>query len=169
MQWTVEVKKFSDGLWAWHFQISVEDIHHFFEDFGHHKRIIWQYGTHAGPAALMQSGGYWYIMLSMAIVKKLRLELGSSLEISVSPDTSTYGMPLDPIFEMVLHGDEEGKHFFDQLTPGKQRALIHLITKVKSEDLKISKSLAMMHHLKETRGKLDFKILNEGFKAFRSH
>jgi hypothetical protein len=66
----------------------------------------------------------------------------------------------------VLAQDEEGARYFYALTKGKQRSLVYVVGKVKNVDSQIAKGLAIMHHLKEAQGKLDFKRLGEVIKEY---
>ncbi|MBE62878.1 MAG: hypothetical protein CMB89_11005, partial [Flammeovirgaceae bacterium] len=62
--------------------------------------------------------------------------------------------------------DKLASEFFHDLTPGKQRNLIYIISKVKNTDSRINKALAIIDHLTERNGKLDFKLLNEKIKEY---
>ena len=52
------------------------------------------------------------------------------------------------------------------LTPGKKRTLLYLVGNVKNSDSRIRKSLAIADHLTVNKGQIDFKLLNEAFKAY---
>ena len=62
--------------------------------------------------------------------------------------------------------DEEGATYFKRLTPGKQRMMVYTVTKVKNPESKMKKALAIIHHLKLAKGKLDYKQLNELIKYY---
>jgi len=53
---------------------------------------------------------------------------------------------------------------FHNLSAGKQRTLLHLIGKPKSEEIRINKAMVVNEYLKEVNGRLDFKELNQAFK-----
>jgi len=74
-------------------------------------------------------------------------------------------MAMPEEFEEVLSSDSDGQQYFEKLTDGKKRALIHIVSTVKNADLKISKALTILDHLNANEGKLDFKALNEAFKV----
>lgn len=61
-------------------------------------------------------------------------------------------MPIYEEFEAVIFGDEVLFNYFQALTPGKQRNLIHLGNKIKNPDIKINRSIAIAEHLIEARG-----------------
>jgi uncharacterized protein YdeI (YjbR/CyaY-like superfamily) len=64
----------------------------------------------------------------------------------------------------MLAEDDRANDHFHALTPGKQRSLIYLVLKIKSEDARIRKALGIVEHLVEFNGELDFRALNEKFK-----
>lgn len=66
--------------------------------------------------------------------------------------------------EVVFQEEPQAFKLFEELTPGKQRTLIHIVKKVKNPDLWIKKALTIAEHLIRNRGKLDFKELNEDFR-----
>jgi len=117
-------------------------------------------------AGLMPKGdGDYFIILNKKRMKQFKLEVGAAVQIKLEKDTSKYGMRMPEEFEEVLGTDAEGAEWFEKLTDGKKRNLIHLIAKVKNPDLKITKALIMLDHLKANKGKLDFKLLNEAMKV----
>lgn len=117
-------------------------------------------------SALLQKSGLYFILLNQPLVKKQKWVFGDTLIIHLVPDDSTYGMPISEEFQEVLASDPEGSDWFHQLTPGKQRSLLHVINKIKSSQLKIQRSFVILEHLKRQQGKLDYQILNQDIKAF---
>ena len=109
--------------------------------------------------------GDYFIMLNKKRMKAFRLELGQEVIITLEKDTSKYGMKMPAEFDEVLGTDEEGQNLFEQLTEGKKRNLIHIVASVKNPDIKITKSLIILDHLKANKGKIDFKLLNEAMKV----
>ncbi|WP_317194657.1 YdeI/OmpD-associated family protein [Algoriphagus lutimaris] len=99
---------------------------------------------------------------------KLKLESGDSLSIFIESDFSEFGHKLPEEFQVLMDQDEEGSKYFKSLTPGKQRSLVYLVTKVKNPESRVKKSLAIMHHLRLSKGKLDFKQLNELIKYYNN-
>ncbi len=115
--------------------------------------------------ALMSDGkGGSFIMLNKEIRSKLGLEHGSNVQVELKKDSSKYGMDMPEEFSSALSFDEDVSLLFHQLTPGKQRSLIHLVAKNKLSETRIKKALVIMDYLKNSSGKLDFKELNEAFK-----
>jgi hypothetical protein len=54
------------------------------------------------------------------------------------------------------------------LTKGKQRGLIYIVTKVKNTNSRLNKSLAIIEHLKDVKGNLEYKMLNEKIKYYNN-
>ncbi|MGS2763482.1 DUF1905 domain-containing protein [Sinomicrobium sp. M5D2P9] len=115
--------------------------------------------------ALMPRGdGSYYILINKKELKQLGLHPNEEIHLALEPDTSTYGMPMDDEFRAVLDSDPEGEHFFEALTPGKKRTLLHIVHTVKDGQRKIHRSVIIIDHLKMTGGKIDFKLLYRQFK-----
>lgn len=131
------------------------------------RRVICRVDNYeAFHAGLMPDGnGHFFIIMNKARMKAFKLVIGQEVSVSLEQDTSKYGMPMPKEFEEVLSTDAEGEKFFENLTDGKKRNLIYMIAKVKNVDLKITKSLIILDHLKANNGKLDFKMLNEAMKV----
>jgi hypothetical protein len=111
---------------------------------------------------------FHYILLNREVCKKLNLLLNDEIEVVLVKDESKYGMPLSEEMQEVFFSDPEGSELFHQLTPGKQRTLIHVVNKYKSSHLRIEKTFVILDHLKNRKGVLDFKGLNEDFKNFKN-
>ena len=134
---------------------------------GENRRVICEINQTTNlRCGLMPHKDYWYILLNQTIIKKLGLEVGNSVNVKLSPDNSTYGMDMPEELMTLLDQDEEGNEFFHQLTSGKQRNLIYIVGKVKSPESRLNKALAIVHHLKAQKGRLDFKLLNEVIKDY---
>ncbi|MEM6319285.1 MAG: DUF1905 domain-containing protein [Bacteroidota bacterium] len=151
---------------SWNFQIDVpkETADLFIE--GDNRRVICTLdGKYQFHAALMHNGtGGHFITINSDIRKKLKLGEDATLQVELQKDRSKYGIYLPEEMKELLLVDEEGSHFFHQLTPGKQRSLLHIVGKPKSSDVRLKKSVVVLDHLKTNNGKLDFKMLNEAFK-----
>jgi hypothetical protein len=130
------------------------------------KRVICTInGSFSFHAGLMPQGnGDSFINVNGEIIKKLRLEVNGTVEISLEKDTSTYGMPLPDELKTAWELDPEGYDIFHTLTMGKQRSLVHIISKPKSSHIRIKKALTILEYLKTVNGNLDYKELNEAIK-----
>ncbi len=109
-----------------------------------------------------------FILVNKEVRTKLSLTEGDEATIEVAKDHSKYGMDMPEELSVLFDQELEAKTFFEKLTPGKQRALLYLVTKVKNTNSRLNKALAIVHHLKEVNGKLDFKMLNETIKYYNS-
>jgi uncharacterized protein YdeI (YjbR/CyaY-like superfamily) len=94
------------------------------------------------------------------------LRIGEDVRLNIDKDQSEYGHELPESFRVLLDQDEEGRQFFEQLTPGKQRSLIYIVGKVKNIDSQLNKGMAILDHLKLVQGALDFKKLNSVIKEY---
>lgn len=160
-----QLQDMDSNMWGYHFRIPQKVEKKFVE--GNDRRVICTFnGEIKHHCAIMPSPEGAFVMLNKALVKKLKLQTGDYATLEIEKDTSKYGMPIAEEFELVIFGDEEVAHYFEQLTPGKQRNLIHLVNKIKSSDIKINRSMAIATHLKETKGEIEFKLLNETIKEF---
>ena len=117
-------------------------------------------------SAILSSNGYYYVLINKQNVKQMGLVKDEPILVSLTEETSKYGMPMAEEMQEVFAQEPEALSYFDKLTPGKQRNLIHLVNKVKNQNSRISKALAISHHLKEVKGELDFKMLNQTIKDY---
>ncbi len=119
-------------------------------------------------SALISNGkGGHYIIMNKENEKKLKLNIGDEVQVMIEEDTSKYGMPMPEEYQELLNIDDEGLKYFESLTPGKRRNLIHLISKPKSSQIRLTKALIINDYLKLVKGKLDFKELNTALKEWR--
>ncbi len=117
------------------------------------------------PCAILSAGiDGKYIIVSNKLKKEHKIEVGDKVSVVLEPDTSKYGMPMPKELEELLIQEPQFELYFERLTPGRQRALIHLVAKLKSTTKRIEKALIISNHLIEEQGTLDFKKLNDSFK-----
>ncbi len=107
-----------------------------------------------------------YIMINKEIRKKLKLEEGDEVKVHLEPDTSKYGFPVPPEMEELLLQDPLAERVFESLTDGKKRSLLYMVGKPKGSATRLKKAVAITEYLKLTKGKLDYKELNEFVKNF---
>lgn len=115
--------------------------------------------------SVKSSGENRFLVVNAEIRKALKLVVGELVDVVIENEKSEYGMPMPDELALMLAEDELGNDRFHKLTSGKQRTLIYMVAKVKDVDAKIRKALAIVEHLNEVNGKLDFKALNEKFKS----
>lgn len=116
-------------------------------------------------SSLISGGNHkYFIKINRSIQKNQGLIEGNIDSIVITPDYSKYGMPLPEEFAEIWKYDDKANEYFHQLAPGKQRNLIHIINKIKSPNLRATRSIIIMEHLKTNTGKLDFKLLLAAFR-----
>jgi hypothetical protein len=136
---------------------------------GDNKRVICSIDLKIRfPAALLKNKEYWFVLVNKENREKAKIEEGQKLEVTLEKDHSEYGHEMPEELQVLLDQDEKGSQHFFALTKGKQRALIYLVGKVKNSNSRLSKSLAIIEHLKDAQGKLDFRKLNEKIKYFNN-
>ncbi|MEQ6166757.1 YdeI/OmpD-associated family protein [Ekhidna sp. MALMAid0563] len=161
------ILKFESDLWSYYVAIPKEIGNQFIE--GDDRRIICTI-NHTDPihSALMPKGEIYSVYVKKEFMKKHHLQEGDQIDVKLEKDHSEYGMPIPESFQVLLDQDTEGSMYFHKLTKGKQRNLIHIVGKVKNVDSQLAKGLAIMHHLKEAGGELDFKRLNVLIKEYNN-
>lgn len=169
MEFTGVLEKFGDSTVGYELHIKLPDwVFREMIAICEDKRVICTFnGNYTHHAAMMPKGDFHYIMLNREIAKKQQWNLGDEIHVVLEKDTSKYGMVITEEMQAVLESDPEGSSLFHNLTAGKQRTLIHVITKIKSSQLRIERSFVILEHLKRQKGKLDYKILDADFKNYR--
>jgi hypothetical protein len=159
------LQKYDSPLWGYHFKISTEVAAKYID--GNNRRVVCDInGMHRMQCAIMPSREGFFILINKDLVQKLGLRLDEEVMLKIEKDHSEFGHSVPESFEALLEQDHEGKRYFDQLTPGKQRSLIYIVGKVKNIDSQINKGMAILDHLKIFKGKLDFKKLNVLIKEY---
>ena len=166
VSFTTTLETFETDLWGHHVVVPAEIAEQLVAE-NNSRRVICRISdTISTHSALMPSGGTWFILVNKKIREELGLVTGKKVDVQLENDTTEYGMPMPEELGVMLDQDDEGNAFFQGLTPGKQRSLIYIVSKVKNTDSRINKSLAILYHLKEQGGKVDFKRLNETIKEY---
>ena len=164
MKFDGRLEKYENNLWNYHIKVPAAIVDELKEK--RMKRFLCSMnGNKAFHASLMPAGGNeYFIKINKSLRDSHNLKLGSLVGVQLLADDSDYGMPLPKEMAELFEIDPEGDRYFHQLTPGKQRSLLFIVNKLKSEEKRIEKSLIIIDHLKEQLGQLDFKILYEDFK-----
>lgn len=164
---TTTLEDFHSKLFRYHFLVSKEIGDQFVE--GDNRRIRCSINNNEPyQCALMHIEGGYYALVNNQMRKKLNIEEGDKINVTIEKDHSEFGHEVPESFQVLMDQDEAGREFFEQLTKGKQRSLIYLVKKVKNIDSQLAKGLAIMHHLKEAKGELDFKRLNVLIKEYNN-
>lgn len=132
-------------------------------------RFICQVKAESWSCSVLQSNGIFFIMLNQKRIKAFDLKDNEPIEVTLTEDKSIYGMDIPTTLSSMFNESPEAFNLFEKLSPGKQRTLIYLVAKVKSENSQQKKSKAIMHHLIEAEGKVDFKRLNELIKEYNQN
>lgn len=114
------------------------------------KRCICKIADMHWPCALLSGGEkYGYFIL---LNKKRREVLGNIeeelIEVTLTEDISEYGMPLPEEWAEILEFDDEAATIFAQLTPGRQRSILHMVGSPKREETRITRALRIADNLK---------------------
>ncbi len=169
MDWipfSTKLANFDDSpLWGFHFDVPASVASVLID--GKDRRMLCQVAGETIHSAFMPNNGTYFVMLNKDFVKRHKLQIGQTMEIRACKDNSKYGMAVSEEFNEVLSQDTDAMGYFEALTAGKQRTLIHIVNTVKGSDGRIRKTLAIADHLKANRGVLDFKMLNEAFKLYK--
>lgn len=161
---TGSAERVEGELYEWQLRVPSEIAGPFIEG---KRRVIATFNSSIEkPCALMPHPLGYYLMLNKELRLKLNLQAGDRVQVSLRKDESEFGFPIPEEFEAALEQDSPAKNHFMKLSPGKQRSLIYLVHKMKSSNKRIEKSLAILYHLCEVQGQLDFRKLNETFKEF---
>lgn len=164
---TATLEDFHSKLYRYHIPVTKEMGDSFVE--GDNRRITCSInGNTPYQCALMHIEGGYYILVRNQLRKQLGVDEGDKLTVTIEKDHSEFGHDVPESFEVLLDQDDEGRGFFEQLTKGKQRSLIYIVKQVKNIDSQLAKGLAIMHHLKEAKGELDYKRLNEVIKEYNN-
>ncbi|KEO75850.1 YdeI/OmpD-associated family protein [Anditalea andensis] len=163
-----KMEKFDSNLWQYHIPIPHEIAANYIE--GENRRVYCTLnGRYKTQCALMKSKSYWYVLINKEIRNNLAVDEGDMIAVLLEKDHTEFGHHMPEELQVMLDQDQEGNNYFRMLTPGKQRSLVYIVTTVKNPDSRLRKSLAIIHHLKEVKGVLDFKMLNETIKYYNNN
>lgn len=160
---TIEIS--TNKLWGAHFVVP-GFISTALSDGNEDRRVVCTLNEKAEYqcAMLPKGDGSFLIVVNKKLRDTFKLAEGSRVSVSLRKDNSEYGLPMPEEFAEVLAQDAEGNRLFHALTPGKIRTLIYIAGNVKNSDKRIGRALAILAHLKENDGEIDYKKLNVGLK-----
>lgn len=102
--------------------------------------------------------GKAYISINSKRMKELGVEMGDSVNVILTEDTSEFGVDVPEELTELFKQDPEGKDRFDLLKPGMQRYILNYVNTVKSPQLRVDKAFMLISNLKNlTPGKETFK------------
>lgn len=99
-------------------------------------------------ALQLRKDGYAILMLSKAVLKGWKMEVGMKVEVLLKPDTSEFGMAFPEEFQIVLEQDPDADAAFRRRKPGTQRNVLYYIDSAKTEETRIKRALEMAERLK---------------------
>ncbi|MBN7813132.1 YdeI/OmpD-associated family protein [Algoriphagus sp. H41] len=167
LAFTGTLGQFDFNHWSYHIPVP-DAISSQMMDEKHRRVLVWIKDSGPHHMALMKSKEYWYLLVNQDLRSKLSLDDAKSIPVRIERDHSEFGHEVPEELQVLLDQDEEGNGYFRQLTPGKQRSLVYIVTTVKNPESRMRKSLAILHHLKLAKGKLDFKQLNIWIKHYNN-
>ena len=81
------------------------------------------------------------------------------LAVTLTPDTSKYGLPVPEAFALLLEDDPLARSYFDELPGGLQRRILFGLAAPKRESTVLHRAVATLEYLAEVRGEVDLKEL----------
>lgn len=163
-EFTSTLEASTNKLWGSHF--AVPDLIAKALINGEHRRVvcILNKKIEYQCALLPRGDGSFLITVNKKIRDQMALKPGSKVEVSLRKDESEYGLPMPEELAELLSQDEEGHRLFHALTPGKIRTLLYIAAQPKNSDIRLSRALTIVEHLKTNDGKINYKQLNEDMK-----
>ena len=106
-------------------------------------------GEYEMPCALHYfKGGERYIMLSKRVRSEYDIDPLVAVRVQLVEDTSEFGHPVPEEWQAILDFDEEAAVIFKDLSPGKQRSILHMVSSPKREETRITRALRIAENLK---------------------
>lgn len=167
LTFTARLDRFDFNHWSYHIPVP-EEISIQMMDENHRRVLVWIKESGPHHMALMKAKAYWYVLVNQDLRTKLSLDGEKTFPVQIARDHSEFGHDIPEELQVLLDQDVEGNGYFRQLTPGKQRSLVYIVTTVKNPESRMKKSLAILHHLRLAKGKLDFKQLNIWIKHYNN-
>lgn len=88
------------------------------------------------------------IMFGKRLQKALGVLQNDYFKIQIFKDTSKYGVDVPEELDEVFKSDVDAFQIFETLTPGKKRSIIYAVSRYKTTQTKIDKSLILCENLK---------------------
>lgn len=157
---TSTLEKSDNKLWGCHFPVPKQVAEKLIGEDS--KRVVCTLnGKETYQCAILYyEKGKPVISVNKKIRDSLGLAFGMEVDVSLKKDTSEYGLPLPEELVEVFRQDKEGKKVFHSLTLGKQRTLLYIVGQAKNSEKRVFRSLVIVKHLKENKGKIDYKQLS---------
>ncbi|MFK8058349.1 MAG: YdeI/OmpD-associated family protein [Saprospiraceae bacterium] len=117
--------------------------------------------TYTGPILSKGAAKGRYLVINAPLRKTLKLKDGDEVHVSLTPDESTYGLPMPDELGELLAIDEEANTLFHELTPGRQRRIIQISSANKTEETRLRKAVRSIDFLKLAGLKFDYGELEQ--------
>ncbi|MEK6567065.1 MAG: DUF1905 domain-containing protein [Bacteroidota bacterium] len=167
-RFTSILERSDNKLWGAHFRVPV-DVEKKLIDKKSRRVICTLNGKEEYQCAILRYRTRLpVISVNTGLRKKLRLDLGSEVDVVLRKDRSEYGLPLPEELRELFRQDKEGSELFHGLTRGKQRTLLYIVGHAKSPDKRVEQSIIIVRHLKANKGKIDYKQLSASLRSPRS-
>jgi hypothetical protein len=155
------LERSDNKLWGSHVRVPARVAKEYAS--GRSRRILCQLNdSEMFQCALLPFGsGQFVISVNKSLRSQLGLEMGDDVIVRVQRDESTYGLPVPDELSELFAQDKEGDRLFHALTRGKQRTLLYIIGSVKDPDKRIHRALAIVNHLKENFGTINYRRLSQ--------
>jgi hypothetical protein len=124
---------------------------------GRPARVVCTLGAARFSCAIVTNGAARFIHLSKRLRDEAGVEIGDRVRVTLVRDTSPTGVELPAELAAVLEQEPDGARRFAALTPGRQRGIATLVTRLKSSERRIAKALAILAALQ--RGTTDLREL----------
>jgi hypothetical protein len=160
-QFSSRIEESGNNLWGFHFQVPELIAKSLIQ--GDDRRVVCllESKIEYQCAMIPKGDGSFIIMVNKKTRDKLGLKPGSPVQVQLHKDESQYGLPIPEELEEVLRQDETGNRIFHALTPGKIRTLLYIAGQPKTSDTRLRRALAIVEHLKNNAGKINYRQLNE--------
>lgn len=159
-----KLENFHSDLWGYHIKVKEKFAAAFVD--GLERRVMCRINNgdffHAGLIPNKEFG--YFININKNIRDTLNIREGDDVNVTLMQDNSRYGIEVSEEFIACIEMDPEAADHFHNLTPGKQRSLIHIATKPRLTETRMKKALVILEFLKINNGVLDFRLLMQAFK-----
>lgn len=138
----------STGMSGHHFIQVPNEIAHEFTEKSKVRVICNINDVFEFQCALMPQKEHFHIGMGKNIMKKVGIEKGEEVQITLQKDESEYGLLMPEVLQEILEQDEEANKAFHALTPGRQRSIIHMVSKPKRLDTQIKRAVIITENIK---------------------
>jgi hypothetical protein len=158
-RFTATLVKSHNRIWGAHVEVPDRVIRSFERKSPQRVVCVLNEKTKYQTALLPVGSGRHVIRVNKKLRDLLGLTIGMDVRVRLEHDKSKYGLPLPAEFKELLDQDPDGRAYFDALTMGKQRTLLHIVGSVKAPLKRAERAAVVVSHLKSIRGKINYREL----------